>query len=152
MDHTHALQTLDAQLQAMPALATMQIRIDGYDGESLRLHAPLSPHTNDKGSAFGGSLTSLMTLTGWGLVMLHLQRHGISADVFVADSELRYRAPLYADLHATARLADGADWDAFLMSVGERGRGRIALTAEVALPEGGNAAVMNARYVAVVRR
>ena len=42
----------------------MQLQIAAYDGDSLSLHAPLAANFNDKGCAFGGSLTSLMTLAG----------------------------------------------------------------------------------------
>ena len=50
---THALQ---ADYQAMPPVAAMQLRIAGFDGDALRLEAPLAAHVNDKGCAFGGSL------------------------------------------------------------------------------------------------
>src|SRR3546814_2938864 len=83
----------------------MQRRIAGYDGDALALEAPLALHVNDKGCAFGGSLVSLLTLASWGLVNLHVQAAGLDADVFVADSEVRYLAPLFADLRAQARIA-----------------------------------------------
>src|SRR5690606_23502560 len=71
-----ALCALDAHYQAMPPVASMQLRIDGYDGETLALAAPLALHVNDKGCAFGGSLVSLLTLAGWGLVTLHIRQAG----------------------------------------------------------------------------
>ena len=55
----------------------MAISVVAYDGESLTMAAPLAPNVNDKGCAFGGSLVSLMTLAGWGLVKLALgSSHG----------------------------------------------------------------------------
>jgi len=146
------LHHLDAHYQAMPPVASMHISIAGYDGARLRLHAPLAVHVNDKGCAFGGSLVSLMTLAGWGLVSLQLQAAGLEADVFVADSQVRYLAPLFADLQAEAAFATDADPAAFLDAVRSRGRGRIEVQASVPLPEGGVATVMHARYVAIARR
>ena len=70
----------------MPPVAAIGIDVVGYDGERLRMRAPLAINVNDKGTAFGGSMTSLMTLAGWGLVTLRLQQAGRVADVFVADS------------------------------------------------------------------
>src|SRR5512133_1089646 len=97
------LAPLAALYQAMPPVAALQVRVAGFDGATLRLQAPLAANINDKGCAFGGSLVSLMTLAGWGLVWLRLRDAGIAADVFVADSQVRYRAPLFADLAAQAR-------------------------------------------------
>ena len=145
-----ALQALDAHYQAMPPVATMGLRIAGYDGEGLRLHAPLPRHVNDKGCAFGGSLVSLMTLASWGLVSLHVQQAGLKADVFVADTQVRYLAPLFADLEAEARIADGESWETFIATLRERGRARTNLVAHVPLPGGGVATEFRARYVAIL--
>lgn len=135
----------------MPPVAAMHVAIVGYDGDRLRLRAPLAANVNDKGCAFGGSLGSLMTLAAWGLVSLRLQKAGIAADVYVADSEIRYRAPLYADLEAEAELDVDASWDDFLATLRQRGRARTYLVARVPLPDGGVAAEFSARYVAFAK-
>lgn len=144
------LRALEAHYRSMPPVAAMQVRIAGFDGTTLRLQAPLATHVNDKGTAFGGSLTSLMTLAAWGLTTLQVEAAGLDAEVYVADSDVRYRAPLRADLEAEAELADG-DWDAFMRTLRQRGRARISLVARVALPGGGVATEMQARYVAILR-
>ena len=72
----------------------------------MQLHAPLDANVNDKGCAFGGSLAGVMTLAGWGLLTLKLEEAGLEGEVYVADSQLRYLKPLYADLQAEARLPE----------------------------------------------
>lgn len=151
MDREQALQRLDAHYQDMPPVSVMRMRIAGYDGDCLRVHAPLACHVNDKGCAFGGSMSSLMTLAAWGLVSLRLEQAGIDADVFVADSQVQYLAPLFDDLDAEARLADGESWQAFLASLRERGRAGTVVAACVLKP-GGLAAQCRARYVAIARK
>jgi thioesterase domain-containing protein len=148
MDPSAGLRQLDAHYQAMPPVAAMRLSIAAYDGQRLRLHAPLAAHVNDKGCAFGGSLGSLMTLAAWGLVTLRVQDAGMQADVFVADSRIRYLAPLFADLTAEAELDATASWDDFLATLRERGRARTELIARAPLPDGGVAAEFAARYVA----
>ena len=145
------LAALEAHYQAMPPVAAMQLRIAGFDGDCLRLEAPLLRHVNDKGCAFGGSLVSLMTLAAWGLVTLRLQQAGLPADVFVADSQVRYLAPLYDDLDAEARLAVDVDWERFLSDLRERGRASVSVEACVRLPDGGPAAHCRARYGAIAK-
>lgn len=151
-DTDHA--ALAAQLQAyilehIPLARTMELRVARYDGAELELAAPLAPNINDKGCAFGGSLVSLMTLSGWGLVELELRRRGFDCDVFVAESTVHYLAPVWADFRSEARLAHGASWDAFFHTLRTRGRARV----EVACHVPGDApdkpaATLSARFVA----
>lgn len=152
MTEQDALRTLEAHYLAMPPVAAMQPRIAGYDGARLRLHAPLSLHVNDKDCAFGGSLVSLMTLAAWGLVTLKVGQAGLSADVFVADTGVRYLAPLYADLEAEAMLADDGSWEGFIATLRDRGRARTTVDTRVPLPDGRTATEARSRYVAILRR
>lgn len=147
-DHD-ALQALRATLLAMPPVQALQVRIAGCEGGRLRLEAPLAANVNDKGTAFGGSLVSLMTLAAWGLVTLRLGQAGLQAEVYVADTEVRYLAPLRSDLHAEAWLAEGEDWTAFLATLRERGKARATLQSRVLLPDGRVACEARARYAAI---
>ena len=145
------LRALDAHYRSMPPVAAMGVAIRGLEGDALTLRAPLALNVNDKDCAFGGSLVSLMTLGGWGLVTLRCHQLGIDADVYVADSEVRYLAPLYSDLEATATLADGSGWGPFDQALRSRGRARIRIAATVPLPDGGIATTLRAGYAAIAR-
>lgn len=128
-------EQLAAQLQAhildhIPLAHAMQLRVSRYDGAELELAAPLAPNINDKGCAFGGSMASLMTLAGWGLVELALRACDIACDIYVGDSQLRYREPLWRELRAVARVA--GDLDEFLQSLSARGKARIDVICEIA--------------------
>lgn len=151
MSATDPLQSLLEHYRSMPPVATMELSIARFDGERLQLHAPLARHVNDKGCAFGGSLASMMTLASWGLVWLQLERAGIQADVYVADSQIRYLAPLFADLDVEAGIGADANWDVFLATLRQRGRARASLVARALLPGGGSACDFTARYVAIAR-
>src|SRR6187402_2429596 len=97
-------------LDGIPLARAMQVHLAGFDGEHLAMTAPLGPNINDKACAFGGSLATLMTLACWALVEAVLRRRGSDCDIFVADSTVRYLAPVWTDLRAEARLAPGAKW------------------------------------------
>ena len=152
MSLEEALQELREYCRGMPPVAAMQVEVEGMRGDALRLTAPLSANVNDKGNAFGGSLTSLMTVAGWGLVTLKLRLAGLKAEVYVADSQIRYLAPLYDDLVAEAVFAEGQAWDLFVDTLVQRGRARILVDARVLLPEGGLATMLSGRYVAIAKR
>lgn len=140
------LATLDQLFTDMPPVAAMQIRAAQFDGDVLRLHAPLAANVNDKRCAFGGSLASLMTLAGWGWLMLKLGEAGVEAEVYVADSQIRYLAPLYDDLQGAAWLDADQDWPAILRCLAERKRARVAMVAEVRDAAGLEVATLRARF------
>ena len=143
------LDALNAHLAGMPPVAAMQVRAVAFDGELLRLQAPLAANVNDKGCAFGGSMSGLMTLAGWGLLTLKMEAAGLPAEVYVADSHVRYLKPLYADLHGEARLEPGLDWGAFLRSFRERGRARAGVLATLRSPDGTAVAELSGRFAAL---
>ena len=143
------LDALNASFQDMPPVAAMQIRAVACDGERIYLHAPLAANVNDKQCAFGGSLASVMTLSAWGLLTWRLASVGINAEVYVADSRIRYLAPLQDDLLGEAGFADGEDWNGFLRCFQDRGRARIGLQACVRDRQGRAVAEMSARFAAL---
>ena len=132
----------------IPLARAMDLRLHHYDRDGLALAAPLAPNVNDKGCAFGGSLASVMTLAGWALVELELQRRGEDCDVFVGDSHVRDLDPVWTDFRAEARLAEGTDFETFFATLAERGKARIDVHCEV--PGSGErpAATLQARFVA----
>ena len=137
-------------LADIPLARAMQLRVEPLDGDCLRMRAPLAPNINDKGCAFGGSLASLMTLAGWGLIVLKLRaRGGGTCDIFVQDSTIRYLAPIWTDFAAEAALADGEAWDAFFAALVQRGRARLSVRVRVPLANGADAATLEARFVAI---
>jgi thioesterase domain-containing protein len=139
-------------LTHIPLARAMALSVDAYDGDSLTLSAPLAPNANDKGCAFGGSLVSLMTLAGWGLIKLAMDRHGRDCDIFVQDSDVRYAAPVWDDFAAVARLVNGESFAAMFETLAARGRARARVRCIVPLQDGSAAATLEARFVAIERR
>jgi thioesterase domain-containing protein len=148
-DFHAAAQSLVAFIRdGIPLTRTMAIELGGYDGKRLVLNCPLAPNVNDKGCAFGGSLTSLMTLAGWGVVELALRQRGEDCDVYVGDSSVRYLSPVWGDFQAEAQRADKASWDTFFTTLSTRGRARIAVQCQVPGDDGKPAATLAAQFVA----
>jgi thioesterase domain-containing protein len=117
----------------------------------LILAAPLAPNINDKGCAFGGSLLSLLTLAGWGLIVLKLRELGRKCDVYVQDSEVRYLAPVWEDFTAHAQLAEGESWQDFTRALDTRQRARLRVSCHVPLASGAQACTLTARFVAITQ-
>lgn len=132
----------------IPLARAMDVQLGECGADTIGLRAPLAPNINDKGCAFGGSLVSLMTLNGWALVELALRAHGETCDLYVADSAVRYLAPLWLDFHSEATLAEGHDWTRFFAALAERGKARIEVACTVPGDGGASAATLNASFVA----
>jgi thioesterase domain-containing protein len=145
------LQLLQQQLSAMPPVAAMAIAVDRYEAGALFLQAPLAANVNDKDNAFGGSLASLMTLAGWGWVHLQLRLAGLAADIYVADSQLRYLLPVYETLRADAAPALPLERDTFIATLRQRGKARLGMAAQVRLADGAVAATFSGRFVAIAK-
>ncbi|PJK05258.1 thioesterase [Lysobacteraceae bacterium NML71-0210] len=140
---------LQSKMAAMPPVAMMQMRIADIGNDDLSLSAPLAANLNDKDSAFGGSLVALMTLAGWALASTQLLRAGFEADVYVADSEVKYLHPVKADLLAHATAQSPQALQAFIDTFAARGKARIQLQVSIALADGTPACTLSARYVAL---
>ncbi len=146
-----ALAALAAHFDGMPPVRAMQPRILEQRHGLLRLHAPLAVNVNDKGCAFGGSLSSLMTIAAWGLVSVELEQAGLHADIFVADSRVRYLKPVFEDILVETVFDDAAEHAAFAQTLRHQGRAGIRLQARTLLTDGGVAATYVGRYVAIAR-
>ena len=142
--------SIQQRLHAMPAVAALQLRVAEWNHEGLSLAAPLAPNVNDKGSAFGGSLVSVMTLAAWSLMSATLEAAGHDADVYVQDSSVRYLAPLHEDLLAQARLAPGQSWDAVVATYAQRHKARAQLQVEIHDSSGRLCCTLEGRFVALV--
>ena len=143
-----AADLLDFIRDKIPLARAMELSLVHYDDDRLGLAAPLAPNVNDKGCAFGGSLVSVMTLAGWALVELALQRRGAACDVFIGESTVRYLEPVWGDFRAEAQLADGAAWASFFNTLEARGKARIDIACRVPGSGARAAATLAARFVA----
>jgi thioesterase domain-containing protein len=140
---------LERILRSMPPLRAMDCRVREFERERLLLSAPLAANVNDKGSAFGGSLSGLMTVACWGLFSLHLKAAGLPAEVYVQDSNIQYFVPVLEDIEAEARLAEGEDIEAAIRSMRAKRKARLKLVASVRLKDGREAARLEGRFVAL---
>lgn len=131
---------------AMPVAGRLGVEVAGYRDGRLTLRAPLALNLNDKGTAFAGSLAMVATLAGWSLVWLLLRERGISGDIVLQDSSVKYLRPITTDFAATAERPDGEALDALFEAIERRGKGRLKL--EVTMTQGDTPSLkFTGRYV-----
>lgn len=138
---------LAGQLARIPLTAAMQVTVERQETLLVELVAPLLPNRNDKGSAFGGSIASLLTLAGWSLLTRTLHSAGLDGAIYIQDANLAYLSPGWDTLRARAS-ASPEVIERFVRQFHQRGRARAEVGCELV----GNprpSATMAARYVAL---
>ena len=98
-----------AQLQQawydhIPLSEKMGVRIQQYTGQKFITTMPETGNQNPHHTLFAGSLFSLATLTGWGLIWLMLRERHLGGTIILADAHIRYRKPITGKPTAIADL------------------------------------------------
>jgi thioesterase domain-containing protein len=109
--------------------------VDPVLGPEMRSTGEVLGMADSFGLAFfkaqDGSLATLATLAGWALATLLAEELVGPCRVAVFESELRYLRPVTGDFTACCTVPETAERAAFATTLRERGRARLALTAEV---------------------
>lgn len=113
--------------QQIPISDKMGIKINQYTGYQFECSAQLNPNLNPRNSMFAGSAFTLATLTGWGMTWLLMKERNLSADIVLADSNIRYQHPVEETPIATTSL-DGISGDLDRLKNGRKARVIISVT------------------------
>ncbi|MBT0587699.1 bifunctional GNAT family N-acetyltransferase/hotdog fold thioesterase [Alteromonas oceanisediminis] len=78
----------------IPISDHMGIKIYRYTGRTFETRASLNKNINIHGTMFAGSIFSLATLTGWGIIHLMLKEQGLLGDIVLGDGDIHYHKPI----------------------------------------------------------
>lgn len=83
----------------IPLTKLMDIKIKDYNDVNLITTAPLEININDKGTAFGGSLSTMTIISSWSLCWLITNELGYkNTNIVVIKNENSYKRPVTKDL------------------------------------------------------
>jgi thioesterase domain-containing protein len=83
----------------IPLTKMMELQIKDYNINELITTAPLEPNINDKGTAFGGSLSTLSIISAWSLCWLISRELGFdSNNIVIIKNETSFRKPVTNDI------------------------------------------------------
>jgi thioesterase domain-containing protein len=127
-DYTSSIEALQATFDHdIPITREIGIRVAHYDGEQLALSAPIERNINHKSTAFAGSLNSVVTLAGWGMIWLLLKELDLAATIVIQDSASHYRRPVTRDFTAICSRPGAEQVELFARMLREKGRARLEL-------------------------
>lgn len=100
------LDELEKKLYSeIPLTKYMQLKVETIDDNYLITTAPLKPNINDKGTAFAGSLSTLVTISAWSICYLKVKELGYKeAMIAVIKSDTAYRAPVIEELQCKTKI------------------------------------------------
>lgn len=114
----------------IPLTEIMGLTVEKFTTSKVVLKAKLEPNINDKGTAFGGSISSLLTICGWAMAFINIKELDPSCQVVIHKSSISYHAPIVKDFTAECILEDEAARNEFINSYLNRGKSRIKLYAK----------------------
>jgi len=115
----------------IPLSKAMEASVVARDDGGIELSAPLPPNLNHRGTAFGGSVSSLAVLSAWTLLHVELGAAQLPSRIVIQKSEFTYLKPIDGEFRAVCLRPAPAVWNRFLTTLRRRGKARIALTASV---------------------
>ena len=134
----------------IPPAQAMGIVVSKVWKNGLELRAPFDRNRNDKGTAFAGSIASLLTLAGWALLTLRLREPGLEPEIMVVASEIIYSHPAKQTLRAAAEI-DDSELERIQHELKTRARSRARLT--IALRSGNaDCAAATADYALILKK
>lgn len=80
--------------ETIPISEQMGIKLFQYSGLTLETRASLNKNINLHGTMFAGSIFSLATLTGWGMIFLKLKEKGLAGEIVLGDGNIHYHKPI----------------------------------------------------------
>lgn len=80
--------------ETIPISEQMGIKIYQYSGRTLETRASLNKNINLHGTMFAGSIFSMATLTGWGMIFLQLKEKGLMGDIVLGDGNIHFHKPI----------------------------------------------------------
>ena len=83
----------------IPLTKMMELKIQDYNEKELITTAPLNININDKGTAFGGSLSTITIISAWSLCWLISKELGFNSNnIVIIKNETSFRKPVTEDI------------------------------------------------------
>ena len=122
--------------QQIPLTQALDVKVVRAESDSCEVLAPLNPNRNHLGTAFGGSLNSILLLACYTWLFNLLKKQGFDEHIVLKSSEIKYLLPVQEDIRAICKSPREQDLHKFLSAYKKKRRARIRLTATISVKEG----------------
>jgi thioesterase domain-containing protein len=115
--------------QRIPLTRAMGVRVLPDAVHGFAVEAPVAQNYNHLHTAFGGSVNSVATLAGYGLLWLELREE--MAHVVIGSSSIRFLRAVRETIRAICVRPEASELEALKKNLREKGKARISLSVQV---------------------
>lgn len=133
----------------IPLTGAMGIRVLSVDETGVTLQAPLEPNLNHRGTAFGGSVSTLGITAAWACLYSALRTSGKTTRIVIQKSETSYLHPISSVFTVFCPAPSAVVMKRFLDTLERKGKARVSLKAVISCGPV-EAAVFSGVYVAIL--
>lgn len=143
MNTSDLIQLLYDQI---PTAKFMGLKAHSLNENQVTLSCPLKPNHNHLGTAFGGSLSTLLILAAYSMTYKMIEGKG---HVLIKSSEVKYNLPVQEEIISVCLAPEESQRKKFLETFNRRGKAKITLKSYILLKDGTKACSMSAEMVAI---
>lgn len=122
--------------QQIPITLDLGVRVDFVSDSRVEVFAPLKPNRNHMGTAFGGSLNSILLLACYSWLFNKVKSRGFEEHIVLKKSEIQYFFPVEQDFKAICESPQEDELNKFWQAFQRKGKARILLTASITTSKG----------------
>lgn len=126
MNKTKIREYLNEHIPITKALGVEPVQ---FNRNVVIFSAPLSSNINHRSTAFGGSISSILIITGWSYLRLIFDEEEKIPTIVISSSNTKFLKPITSDFTSHLILPDMADLNKFLEIYHRFGKSRITLQA-----------------------
>lgn len=116
----------------IPLTKVMNIEVKDYNNKELITTAPLDININDKGTAFGGSLSTMTIISSWSMCWLISQELGFdSKNIVVIQNENSYKKPVTKDIVCYTQKPSKDEIELVKMKLDKKGSASIKIISSI---------------------
>lgn len=132
----------------IPLTRSLGLEIVSIDQRGAKIRAPLGPNHNHLGGAFGGSLSTMMILSGYIWLYDALLKNNHHAHVILFKEESEYLLPVKTDIEVLALTPTDSEWKRFEESYLRKGTARLVIHSEIRTESSSLSATFKGEFVA----
>ena len=114
--------------EQIPITKAMEFNVIEFSTSKVKVLAKLKPNTNHMGTAFGGSINSLMAVCGWAMMYANVKDVAPEAHIVIQKSSINYLGSIKEDFVAECELTDEDARIKFLEMYHRHQKGKLQLS------------------------
>ena len=111
----------------IPVTKAMGFEVEKFDKDKIAIKAHLAPNINHKSTAFGGSVSSLLIMCGWGKIRKICEELPSVPHIVIQKSDVEYLKAITQDFTASCEAISDEEIERFRTTYLKFGKARLII-------------------------